>query len=85
MFIIVCDLVRIYVYLCRIVYLIMTAFEYLLHSLPLVGSLALAACDGVFDFHPYDVRFDGDADINRKAIERIEADSVGCDIRRCKP
>lgn len=82
MFIIVCDLVRIYVYLCRIVYLIMTAFEYLLHSLPLVGSLALAACDGVFDFHPYDVRFDGDADINRKAIERIEADSVGCDTLR---
>lgn len=60
----------------------MFAFENILRSLPLVCCLALAACDGVFDYHPYDVRFDGDADINRRAIERIEAASAGRDTFR---
>lgn len=45
-------------------------------------ALALTACDGVFDYHPYDTRFDGDTDINATNIARIEAACRGKDTLR---
>lgn len=36
-----------------------------------VLCLLLAGCNA-FDYHPYDVRFDGETDINRRGMERIE-------------
>lgn len=38
-----------------------------------VLCLLLAGCSDVFQYHPYDVRFGGDCDINRRNIERIES------------
>lgn len=32
----------------------------------------LTGCEDVFDYHPYDVRFSGDDDINRQQMSRIE-------------
>lgn len=47
-----------------------------------VAALLAAACDGVFDYHPYDVRFGGDTGINRRAMAEIEAAARGADTLR---
>ena len=59
-----------------------TAFPKPLRAAALAACLALAGCDGVFDYHPYDVRISGETDINRRAIERIEAATAGRDTLR---
>ena len=38
----------------------------------MVFCLLLTGCKDVFDYHPYDVRIDGETDINNKNIARIE-------------
>lgn len=38
----------------------------------MIMGVCLAACDSVFRYHPYDVRINGDRDINARNIERIE-------------
>lgn len=38
----------------------------------LVGLLGLSSCDSVFDVHPYDVRIEGDKDVNATNIVKIE-------------
>ena len=60
----------------------MTAISNTLRRAALVCCLPLAACDGVFDYHPYDVRFDGEDNINSRAVERIEAAMAGRDTLR---
>lgn len=44
--------------------------------------LALSSCRDAFDMHPYDVRFDGECDINSKAMERIHSCCRGKDTLR---
>lgn len=39
-----------------------------------LSCMSIAGCSGVFDYHPYDVRFDGEKDINSHNISRIEED-----------
>ena len=34
--------------------------------------MMLGACDTVFDVHPYDVRVNGETDVNAKNIRKIE-------------
>lgn len=41
----------------------------------MTAACLAAGCDSVFQYHPYDVRFDGERDINKNNIARIEA---GC-------
>lgn len=41
--------------------------------------LSLMACDGLFDYHPYDVRFDGPYDINIRNMSRINQLCMGKD------
>ena len=54
-----------------------------LHTLAPLALAALAAgCDGVFDYHPYDVRFSGPRNLNAAAIGSIEAGSLGKDTLR---
>ena len=60
----------------------MTDIPKRLRAAALAACLALAGCDGVFDYHPYDVRISGETDINRRAIERIEAATAGRDTLR---
>ena len=36
------------------------------------GMMMLGACDTVFDVHPYDVRVNGETDVNAKNIRKIE-------------
>lgn len=38
----------------------------------IVACMLLTGCKDVFDYHPYDVRFDGECDINAHNITRIE-------------
>lgn len=38
----------------------------------IIACVALAGCKDVFQYHPYDVRFDGDCDINERNIAVIE-------------
>lgn len=38
----------------------------------LVAAMSLAACDTVFDVHPYDVRVKGETDVNAQNIKLIE-------------
>ena len=49
--------------------------------LPILSCLLLVGCSDVFDYHPYDTRFDGEKDINAKNIAAIMAlpvtDSTG--------
>lgn len=42
----------------------------------MIGVWALTACD-VIDYHPYDTRIEGEHDINRRNMARIEADCAG--------
>ena len=44
--------------------------------------LLLTACDDVFQVHPYDVRFDGETDINAHHIAGIESHCEGKDTLR---
>ena len=37
-----------------------------------VCSMMLMGCDSLFDYHPYDTRFDGETNINKGNIARIE-------------
>lgn len=37
-----------------------------------ITALLMTACDSVFQYHPYDVRFDGERDINAHNISEIE-------------
>ena len=37
-----------------------------------VCSMMLVGCDSLFDYHPYDTRFDGETNINKVNIARIE-------------
>lgn len=37
-----------------------------------LSCLLFTGCNGVFDYHPYDVRLDGEKDINLHNVERIE-------------
>lgn len=60
--------------------------EYLMSLDKFSSVLAAAAmacvvtgCDGVFDYHPYDARFDGETGHNASAISRIEAATVDKD------
>lgn len=52
----------------------------------MAAAVALAfvagGCDGVFDYHPYDVRFGGQTGINATAIGRIGALCGGKDTLR---
>lgn len=41
-----------------------------------MSCLLLAGCDKVFDYHPYDTRFSGEKDINRRNIVRIEEECL---------
>ncbi|MDY4890384.1 MAG: metallophosphoesterase [Prevotella sp.] len=41
--------------------------------------ISLAACDGVFHYHPYDVRFDGPYDINKRNMQKIEQQCLNKD------
>ena len=34
--------------------------------------MMLVGCDSLFDYHPYDTRFDGETNINKVNIARIE-------------
>ena len=54
------------------------------HIFALVAAapLALASCDGVFDYHPYDARFSGETGHNASAIVRIEEATRGKDTLR---
>ena len=54
------------------------------HIFALVAAapLALASCDGVFDYHPYDARFSGETNHNASAIVRIEEATRGKDTLR---
>ena len=45
-------------------------------------SLLAAGCDTVFDVHPYDVRVNGDTDINASQIEKIEKNTKDKDTIR---
>lgn len=42
-------------------------------------ALVLTGCDGMFDYHPYDVRIEGETGINPRHIAQIEADCAGKD------
>lgn len=44
--------------------------------------LFLVACDGLFDYHPYDVHFDGESGINAINIAKIENACLGKDTIR---
>lgn len=50
----------------------------LLFLLPLL----LVSCTDLFDYHPYDVRFSGDCDINAKNIVKIENSCIDKDTMR---
>lgn len=56
------------------------------HEFAMAAAVALAfvagGCDGVFDYHPYDVRFGGEQGINGTAIGRIGALCGGKDTLR---
>lgn len=42
-------------------------------------SLLLSGCEDMFNYHPYDTRFDGEKNINANNIRRIEAECLGKD------
>ena len=46
-----------------------------------VACLLLSGCE-MIDYHPYDVRIDGETDINAHHIEQIERDCLGKDTIR---
>lgn len=60
----------------------MTISAYLRAPLAAAFALGLAACDGVFDYHPYDVRFGGEKGINKTNTGRIEEAFRGRDTLR---
>ncbi|NPD91248.1 metallophosphoesterase family protein [Xylanibacter muris] len=49
----------------------------LLHGIAI--SVLLYGCGDLFDFHPYDTRFNGEQNINANNIKRIEADCLNKD------
>ena len=53
-----------------------------LYTLMAVALLALASCDDLFDYHPYDTDVDGEKGINAKNIVRIEQACKGRDTIR---
>ena len=46
------------------------------------ASLLLAACDKVFDVHPYDVRITGEKQVNTRMVNAIESATQGKDTIR---
>lgn len=44
-----------------------------------VAACVLMACDSAFQYHPYDVRFDGEKDINSNNMAKIEAECRNLD------
>ena len=56
----------------------MKKLNYLILS---VGCLLFTGCD-LIDYHPYDVRIEGETDINAHHIEQIEAACLGKDTIR---
>lgn len=51
-------------------------------TLALMATVALAGCEDLFSYHPYDTRFSGDVDINRRNIEKIEQECRDKDTLR---
>ena len=58
----------------------MKKLNYLILS---VGCLLFTGCD-LIDYHPYDVRIEGETDINAHHIEQIEAACLGKDTIHIK-
>lgn len=48
----------------------------------LLATTVLTGCDGLFDYHPYDVNFDGESNINSTGIEQIERECLDKDTLR---
>ena len=48
----------------------------------ILTTCLLSACDGVFDIHPYDVKFSGETGINKKQMAVIESQFKNSDTLR---
>ena len=48
----------------------------------ILTTCLLSACDGVFDIHPYDVKFNGETGINKKQMAVIESQFKNSDTLR---
>ncbi|MDE7024466.1 MAG: metallophosphoesterase [Paramuribaculum sp.] len=48
------------------------AYNIAVYTCLLLLSFLMTGCDHVFEYHPYDTRFDGEDALNNKAIDRIE-------------
>ena len=56
-------------------------FARITHTALLSASLFLTGCE-VIEYHPYDTRISGETDLNRRNMERIEAECLGRDTIR---
>ena len=56
-------------------------FARITHTALLSASLLLTGCE-VIEYHPYDTRISGETDLNRRNMERIEAECLGRDTIR---